>query len=253
MKLTKRQVKRFRRIRRLSQMKQMDPVEFEEFTGWLYERRGYRASTTAISGDEGIDLVLRRWGKKIIVQCKRYAGNVGQPIVRDLYGAMIHSGAGEAHLVTTGTISQQAEDWAAGKPIVLVDGSDLVAWVNKSRRKGKKRKGVRTVLLTPTRVALILVLLALIAASVWGARQENVRTQWAALMERGWERAPRRGEATSIPTAIPTTPAQVPTTPVQAPPTPVQAPTATQTVQPMQGPPETWIYMPTIFYASTSE
>ncbi len=137
MNFTTQQTERYANLRRLNQMQTLDPIDFEYYVGWLYARDGYNVSETVATGDEGIDLILtNRVGRKIIVQCKRYAGNVGQPVVRDLYGAMFHTGAKEAHLVTTGTISRQAEEWAAGKPIKLVDGHDLVAWANQHRRDG---------------------------------------------------------------------------------------------------------------------
>lgn len=135
MEFTSQQTERYAKLRRLNQMQALDPIDFERYVGWLYARDGYSVSETVTSGDEGVDLILtNRLGRKIIVQCKRYAGNVGQPVVRDLYGAMIHTAAKEAHLVTSGRISRQAEEWAAGKPIKLVDGHDLVAWANQHRR-----------------------------------------------------------------------------------------------------------------------
>lgn len=137
MEFTTQQTDRYAKLRRLNQMQALDPIDFEHYVGWLYARDGYNVGETVTSGDEGVDLVLtNRLGRKIIVQCKRYAGNVGQPVVRDLYGAMMHTAAKEAHLVTTGRISRQAEEWAAGKPIKLVDGHDLVAWANQHRRDG---------------------------------------------------------------------------------------------------------------------
>ncbi|MCA9980978.1 MAG: restriction endonuclease [Anaerolineales bacterium] len=135
MEFTSQQTERYAKLRRLNQMQALDPIDFERYVGWLYARDGYSVSETVTSGDEGVDLILtNRLGRKIIVQCKRYAGNVGQPVVRDLYGAMMHTAAKEAHLVTSGRISRQAEEWAAGKPIKLVDGHDLVAWANQHRR-----------------------------------------------------------------------------------------------------------------------
>lgn len=142
LKLSKQDREKFQRVTRLEQMQKMDPVKFEWFVGWVYEQRGYTVHTTVTSGDEGIDLELWRSGKKVVVQCKRYKGTVGQPTVRDMYGTMHHSGARAAHVVTTGKFSRQAETWAAGKPIILIDGNDLVALLNKMRRKGTSTTGI---------------------------------------------------------------------------------------------------------------
>ena len=136
--LTHAQRQRFRRLRTLKQLQALDPIEFELFCGYLYRRSGYRVSTTAAAGDEGVDLFLRRGVQRVVVQCKRYQGTVGQPTVRDLYGTMQHNGANAAVLVTTGRFSRAAEQWAADKAIQLVDGHDLLSW---TRRLGRPRAG----------------------------------------------------------------------------------------------------------------
>ncbi|MGB1249170.1 MAG: restriction endonuclease [Candidatus Promineifilaceae bacterium] len=132
--LTRAQIDKFGRIRRLEQLQKLDPVEFEQFCGYLYERQGYKAHMTATSGDEGVDLLLTKNGKKEVVQCKRYQGSVGQPTVRDMYGTMLHTNSVSAAVVTTGRFTKAAEAWAANKPIQLIDGYELMSWVNRERR-----------------------------------------------------------------------------------------------------------------------
>jgi restriction system protein len=126
----------FRRIKRLDQLKALDPIVFELFVGSLFERMGYAVRTTPASGDQGIDLILYKDSRTAIVQCKRYEGSVGQPVVRDLYGTMVHNRVDEAYLVTTGTISLPARQWAMGKAIHLVDGNELVEWLDSFQQKG---------------------------------------------------------------------------------------------------------------------
>ena len=55
---------------------------------------------------------------------------MGEKIVRDLYGTLMHEGAFHAFLVTTAEISDAAEKWARGKPITLIDGPTLVHIAN---------------------------------------------------------------------------------------------------------------------------
>jgi restriction system protein len=117
----------------LNRLQRMDPIAFERFVGELFKKMGYRVEDTRASADEGIDLVLRRGRGMAVVQCKRYSGSVGQPVVRDLYGVMLHTKSTEAYLVTTGTITQAAYRWAEGKPIHLVDGHRLVEWTRTGR------------------------------------------------------------------------------------------------------------------------
>lgn len=132
------QLKRIGRLskdRGLAAMKKMDPTVFEHLTAALFRREGYTADAVGMSGDEGVDVVATKGFKKVVVQCKRYEDSVGQPTVRDLYGTMMHNNASEAYLVTTGTLTRQAEAWAEGKPIQLIDGFELVNWIAESQQK----------------------------------------------------------------------------------------------------------------------
>ncbi len=176
LKLDKKTKERFSRIRRLGQLQAMDPVLFEHYVGYLYQKDGYTAYTTATSGDEGIDLFLRKGTKTAVVQVKRYAGSVGQSVVRDLYGAMIHTKANEAMLVTTGTISRPALKWARGKPIDLVDGHEIMSWSR--RASGLGRSGRRWPLwqIVAGGVAMILCLVTAVASVLFAQNMFANRT-----------------------------------------------------------------------------
>ena len=106
----------------------LTPSEFEDYVAQrLFARHGYRVQNTPDSRDGGIDIiVVDGSGRRAVVQCKRYKGTVGAATVRDLYGAMMHNGADMGYLVATGKISSEARAWAAGKPLVLIDGDRLV-------------------------------------------------------------------------------------------------------------------------------
>lgn len=110
------------------QMLALTPSEFEAYVAQrIFARQGYAVINTPDVKDGGIDIILTdRAGATAVVQCKRYRGTVGEEIVRDLYGTMLHSGATQGFLVTTGAISQDARRWAAGKPLTLIDGARLV-------------------------------------------------------------------------------------------------------------------------------
>ncbi len=112
------------RIERLDQLSAMTPREFEEFVARMFRAMGHSVTLTQASGDKGVDIFLD--SRKAIVQCKKYEGSVGQPVVRDFYGTMIHNKAERGYIITTGTFSLPAQTWAKGKPIHLVDGMELV-------------------------------------------------------------------------------------------------------------------------------
>ena len=52
---------------------------------------------------------------------------MGEKIIRDLFGTLLHERASRAFLVTTAEISDAAYKWSQGKPITLIDGETLVA------------------------------------------------------------------------------------------------------------------------------
>ncbi|HSH03589.1 MAG TPA: restriction endonuclease [Anaerolineae bacterium] len=110
----------------------MNPYVFEKYTAKLFRQNGHKVTLRGRSGDAGVDLELvSPLGKRAIVQCKRYQNTVGPDVVRELYGTLIHEAAAHAFLVTTADISDAAREWAADKPITLIDGATIVDIVNR--------------------------------------------------------------------------------------------------------------------------
>ena len=44
----------------------------------------------------------------------------------------MHAGARRGFVVTTASFTQSAREFATGKPITLVDGEDLIRWINRT-------------------------------------------------------------------------------------------------------------------------
>ena len=100
--------------------------DFEHLVSALYTRLGYSVRTTAYSGDNGVDAYAEKDGKLYVLQCKRVKGSVGEPVLRDLFGTMHHENADGSIVVTTGRVSQQAQEWADGKPIEIIEIEELL-------------------------------------------------------------------------------------------------------------------------------
>ena len=119
--------RRFGKVKTLAEMLALEPSEFENWVAMLFQLIGYKVRNTQEVADHGIDLLVSDGHVPYgLVQCKRYRGTVGEPVVRDLYGTLVHENADFGWLVTTGGISRQARGWANGKPIELWDGQKLV-------------------------------------------------------------------------------------------------------------------------------
>jgi restriction system protein len=109
-------------------IKQLSPGGFEEFVADLFHRRGYAVQVVGGDGDHGVDLVVTNPdGERELVQCKRWGRKwLGEPVVRDFYGALMHDGvAVRGYIVTTSFFSHAARTWAQDKPIKLIDGEEL--------------------------------------------------------------------------------------------------------------------------------
>lgn len=114
---------------------ELAPRQFEKHVALIFAHRGYRVRHRGKSGDHGVDLeVFPASGRLGVVQCKRYRSTVGEQVVRDLYGTMLHEGAAHAFLVTAGKISDAARAWVEEKPMTLVDGERLQELANEIGR-----------------------------------------------------------------------------------------------------------------------
>ncbi len=120
----------------LEDIRSLSPSDFEELVADTYRAQGHQVEVVGGTGDHGIDLVVRSHRGEIwLVQCKRYRGKIGEPVVRDFYGALRASDANGGALITTGTITDSARLWAEGKPIHLYDGSQFLKVVLATRAR----------------------------------------------------------------------------------------------------------------------
>jgi restriction system protein len=101
--------------------------QFELLVGEGFRRRGFAVVETGGGGaDDGVDLELRRGSAVFLVQCKQWrTQRVGVSVARELLGSMAARRAAGGFVVTSGTFTAAAREFAAGKNLHLVDGSEL--------------------------------------------------------------------------------------------------------------------------------
>jgi len=121
----------------------MSPAKFELFARALLTKMGVKFTEKGvnISNDGGID----GYGyhrddddfrtTRVVIQCKRYnTGKVSEPDINGFLGAMSKFQADYGVFITNNLFTEQARKAAAeGKPITLIDGSELVNLVIKYR------------------------------------------------------------------------------------------------------------------------
>lgn len=105
--------------------------QFEFLVAEAFRRQGYQVEFSLNRGaDGGVDLILRKEGRTSLVQCKKWkVFSVGAPVVREMFGLMTAEHADETIIVTSGKFTRDAQEFAAGKPIRLIDGQELLALV----------------------------------------------------------------------------------------------------------------------------
>ncbi len=112
-----------------------DPREFELQVAQALQARGLSVQVTGGAGDEGVDIIARDpapvTGGTYLVQCKRYAPDrkVGVAEVRELYGALQEKRASKGILATTASFTTPAVRFAEDKPLELLDGAQLAAFM----------------------------------------------------------------------------------------------------------------------------
>lgn len=109
--------------------------QFEKLVGEGFRLQGYRVSETGGGGaDGGVDLVLTKGSEKFMVQCKQWrALKVGVDVVRELYGVMAARGATGGFVVTSGRFTDEANAFAKGRNVSLIDGPALHALILRAR------------------------------------------------------------------------------------------------------------------------
>jgi restriction system protein len=114
-------------------LRNMNWLDFELLVGEIFRMRGFAVTERRAAGaDGGIDLELRKGGETFLVQCKQWrAYKVSVMVVRELYGVMAAKGAAGGFVVTSGVFTRDAQKFAKGQNIELIDGAALAILIQK--------------------------------------------------------------------------------------------------------------------------
>ena len=104
----------------------MTGVEFENFVCSIFEKMGYTPKITPITGDQGIDVIAEKNGKKIGVQCKRYADKITNKAIQETVSGKAYYGLDKIMVITNSRFTQSAKDLANANDVVLWDRDFLI-------------------------------------------------------------------------------------------------------------------------------
>lgn len=125
----------------LQSLRQVPWKDFERLVAAYYRSNGYTVFENVDEGpDGGVDLVLRKDGKRVFVQCKKYTRElIGVDLVRAFFGVVVAGGADRGIFVTTSGFTPAAMEFGlAQHSIELVPGerlAQMVAEVNGPRNE----------------------------------------------------------------------------------------------------------------------
>ena len=108
----------------------MSGVQFEEFLCEYFNGQGYQCSTTKASGDQGIDLIVKKGELTIAIQAKCYSGTVGNHAVMEAVAGMKYYSANRCMVITNSTFSKSAIELAKANGVILLDRQVLTEKLN---------------------------------------------------------------------------------------------------------------------------
>jgi restriction system protein len=103
----------------------MDPIDYEHHCAILLRQSGWDAQVTAASGDQGADVLARRNGALLVVQCKLYRGAVGNASVQQVSAARLHHRARFAAVVSNARFTASAVQLARTNGVYLLHHDQL--------------------------------------------------------------------------------------------------------------------------------
>ena len=103
----------------------LSPAAFEAHCARLLALQGWSTRTTALTGDQGADIIAEKDGLRLIVQCKLLGRPVGNKAVQEAHAAKTHFGARHAAVVTNADFTRSARDLAATTGVLLLHHSQL--------------------------------------------------------------------------------------------------------------------------------
>jgi restriction system protein len=103
----------------------MSPTEFERCCADYLGLRGWHAKTTKGSGDQGVDVIARKAGHVLVLQCKLYSSPIGNKAVQEAFAAKAYAGAVTAAVVSNQRYTASAQELASKTGVLLLHFTEL--------------------------------------------------------------------------------------------------------------------------------
>jgi HJR/Mrr/RecB family endonuclease len=91
---------------------------------------GYRVIHTNLSKDQGADLIIEKFGERIVIQAKNWTNNVGNTGVQEIVAAIKHYNANKARVISSSGFTSAAIDLAETNKVELWDRNKIILLLN---------------------------------------------------------------------------------------------------------------------------
>lgn len=116
----------FQRPPSLAAIDKMEGHEFERFAADLLRKLGYeRVEVTRGSGDQGVDVIAVKDGKRYAIQCKRYAQKLGNKSIQEVHAGKTIYGCNVAVVLTNNYFTDGGKEAARALGVELWDRDEL--------------------------------------------------------------------------------------------------------------------------------
>jgi HJR/Mrr/RecB family endonuclease len=107
-----------------------DPYEYEAGVSEAFESLGWICQQTPGSGDQGADVIAKKDGFKLAVQCKLYSSSVGNKAVQEASASKGYYKADLSIVVSNSNFTKSAKQLAESLGVALIHHSQISAFDN---------------------------------------------------------------------------------------------------------------------------
>ena len=115
----------------LTDLDSISGYEFEYFLKNLFSKMGCQVEQTRLSGDQGADLVVVKFGEKTVIQAKRSNNKIGNKAVQEIMAAISLYKARKGMVITNNYFTPAAVELANANNIELIGRDALEELINK--------------------------------------------------------------------------------------------------------------------------
>jgi HJR/Mrr/RecB family endonuclease len=99
--------------------------DYEKFVMGKLQDLGFNLQTTPVTGDQGVDLIAEKGGKKIAIQCKFYSKPVGNKAVQEVAAGMKYYRADKGSVISNNCFTPSARKLATNLGIELAEDNNF--------------------------------------------------------------------------------------------------------------------------------